>query len=676
MNHKLQVHILTLFLTLLVLSVFCIIAFSYFKTRSAILEFSKGTIERVSLTIREKIHCRIHDLEQIPKMAEGIITDFQEVSLKNRALIDFMLTAVQAYPHLHAFFIASPDGRFVEAADRLMFPHNHYLSNTPNPLPKGVEYLLREVDRTQNPPQETWVYKNKLFKTVAEEKIPSYFDPRELPWYLGAEQTKSMYWSEIYPYNRLGAEGIAVAYPMFRDKTLFAVSGATLPLVSIAELFSDLDKNTSVRAFVIASNGKIIIPADVPENEALVATAAFHQSFQEPETNFLMKVENVDYLIHSHLFPVAVENGWRIVIFAPIDSFFGTIFKARRETILISLALLLLSSLLVYYFSKRISKPIVQLVNEIDHIKHLNLQSEKRIVSHIQEISLLDSAIASMRAALRSFDRYVPKEIVRKLLEKGEEITLGGEKKQLTIFFSDIASFTPVAESTPLEIFMPVLKDYFDRLSKIILQEHGTIDKYIGDSIMAFWGAPVATPNPETHACTAALRCQASLVSFNKRQKELQKPEFYTRFGIHSGEVIVGNIGTEERMNYTVIGDAVNEAARLQTVNKLYHSTILISDEVRQKIGSEFLTRPLDNVLVKGKKQKIKIHELVAKYGAEATISPTPTQKQLCTLFAQAYEAYSRNDLKALPLFTSLHNLFPHDYPTQLYLSRLQEKSP
>ena len=666
-----QVHILTLFLSLLLISTAFIIAFSYFKIQQAILQFSKGTMERVATNVEEKILCNLYDLEQMPKLADNMIFHYQDFSYLNKSLIQFMSVAVKIYPNLHAFFVGNPKGDFLEVVDRFTIAHNHYLSDKSKPLPKELAYAIKQVNNNDNSPQETWIYMDESFKVLGQETVPSDFDPRIFSWYQGAEKTGNLYWSPIYPFNRLGAEGITAAYPMHNEKNAFiGVAGAVLPLNSLSDFFTSQRIGKTGKAFVIDSSGQIILPQTGKDSQAFV-TMAYNHFLQRHNRNFLIKYNGVEYLVHAHQFPVS-EIGWQILIYVPINDFFGDIFKARQQTVLISLILLLLSSILVYYLSKRISKPIVQLANEIDKIKHLNLQSEKRVKSHIKEIALLDSSIASMRVVLRSFGYYVPKEIVKQLLEKDKEIGLGGEKKEITILFSDISNFTPIAESLPIEIVMPSLEAYFNKLSKIILEAKGTIDKYIGDSIMAFWGAPIETSNPEVRACTVALRCQATLAIFNQEQTKEQKPTFFTRIGIHTGEVIVGNIGTSERMNYTIMGDAVNEAARLEQINKNYQTSIIISEEVYKKIGNEFLCRPLDEVFVKGKLHKIKIFELIAKQGEDPEIAPKPEQIVLCSLFTQAFDLYIDGKLEeAKTLFQSINQKFPEDFPTKFYLGRI-----
>ena len=148
------------------------------------------------------------------------------------------------------------------------------------------------------------------------------------------------------------------------------------------------------------------------------------------------------------------------------------------------------------------------------------------------------------------------------------------------LVFSDISDFSPIAESLSLEQFNALLIEYFDGMSKIILKDAGTIDKYIGDSIMAFWDAPDDMPDHAIRGCIAALECQAFVSQFNQRQKEKGGPELRTRIGVNTGFVIAGNIGTIERMNYTAMGAAVNTAERIEQMNKLYHTKIIIGEDV------------------------------------------------------------------------------------------------
>src|SRR5690606_14155153 len=151
-----------------------------------------------------------------------------------------------------------------------------------------------------------------------------------------------------------------------------------------------------------------------------------------------------------------------------------------------------------------------------------------------------------------------------------------------------------------------------DEMSKIILQARGTIDKYIGDSVMAFWGAPTECPDQATVCAETALRCHAFVQAFNRRCTEKKLPLFKTRFGINSGVAIVGNIGTPERMNYTLIGDMVNAASRIQQQNKAYTTSILMGEKTQKQLDGRFVTRPIDVVEVKGKKEKLVLYELMA----------------------------------------------------------------
>lgn len=233
--------------------------------------------------------------------------------------------------------------------------------------------------------------------------------------------------------------------------------------------------------------------------------------------------------------------------------------------------------------------------------------------------------------------------------------------------FSDIKDFTSISESFPVETLLFILENYYEVLSTIILQSEGTIDKYIGDSIMAFWNAPQRVSDHVKKACLAALLCHKAC---NIAYREHQMCHWATRFGLHTGEVIVGNIGTNDRMNYTIIGDIVNAASRVTDLNKQYNTSIIITEEIKKEIGDDFITRPLDFILVRGKSVKIRIYELAGT--AEGELAATPGQKQLFQEFTKGYDLFIEGkNSEAKQQFLEVLKQFPDDTPTKLYLERV-----
>jgi adenylate cyclase len=205
------------------------------------------------------------------------------------------------------------------------------------------------------------------------------------------------------------------------------------------------------------------------------------------------------------------------------------------------------------------------------------------------------------------------------------------------------------------------LGEYLQVLSDHIQTAGGTVDKYIGDAIMALWGAPRPLPEHALAACTAALRSQKTLRDLRPRWTSEGKPSFEARIGINTGEAVVGNIGSANRMNYTVIGDQVNLASRLEGLNKYYGTQILISDATYAAAQAGIVARPLDRVSVKGKRTAVLVYELLGLKGETA-----PAQEELAAQFAAALQAYHRQEwLAALRGFEALLERWPEDAPAQ-----------
>ncbi len=207
-----------------------------------------------------------------------------------------------------------------------------------------------------------------------------------------------------------------------------------------------------------------------------------------------------------------------------------------------------------------------------------------------------------------AFSHYVSPTIVDKLIDSPERLKLGGESKELSIFFSDIEGFTSISEKLEPELLITMLHEYLDNLSGVIINNGGTIDKYEGDAIIAFWNAPLDTQDHETLAVQSALECQTKLAELNPIFQEKYGVQLKTRMGIHTGKVIVGNLGSAKRFDYSFIGDAGNLAARLEGVNKVFNSGILLSKTTFERVkGIDF--RKIGTIRVVGRKEPVEVYQ-------------------------------------------------------------------
>jgi len=214
------------------------------------------------------------------------------------------------------------------------------------------------------------------------------------------------------------------------------------------------------------------------------------------------------------------------------------------------------------------------------------------------------------REIKKAFSHYVSKDVLNEILKDPKNISLGGEEKFITILFSDIRGFTSVSEKLSPQKLVGMLNQYFNAMSEEILKHKGVLDKYIGDAIMAFWGAPVLNENQADNAVQAAIGMTEQLKNFNKKQKEKGQPEINIGIGIYSGLAVVGNIGSETRFDYTAIGDSVNIASRIEGLTKTYKTKIIISESVKNKLKNNYDLEFLGLVEIRGRNEPVKIYKI------------------------------------------------------------------
>lgn len=205
------------------------------------------------------------------------------------------------------------------------------------------------------------------------------------------------------------------------------------------------------------------------------------------------------------------------------------------------------------------------------------------------------------------FSKYVSQDVLRELLKNPEAVQLGGEEKEVTVLFSDIRSFTTLSEKTTPKELVRILNQYFTAMTGEILKNKGVLDKYIGDAIMAFWGAPLPNPKHAENALQTSLAMLKKLKELNEEFRSAGDPEIKIGIGLYTGRVVVGNMGSEQRFDYTVMGDAVNVASRLEGLNKEYKTEIILGETTRNQIRNNYPFQGLGEVSVKGRNQSVKI---------------------------------------------------------------------
>jgi adenylate cyclase len=318
---------------------------------------------------------------------------------------------------------------------------------------------------------------------------------------------------------------------------------------------------------------------------------------------------------------------------------------------------------------------LAQLVGEAEKIRQFELEDAITVDSMIREIHSLARAFESMKGGLRTFGRYVPKALVKQIVQSGMTPTLGGKRQELTVMFTDVRDFTTMSENLAPEDLMQRTSAYFETLGNVIAECRGVVDKYIGDAIMAFWNAPQPDPDHVINACIALLKCRAANEAWNAELTANAFPTFHTRFGLHCGDTVIGNVGSSDRMNYTAVGATVNIASRIEGLNKFYGTQILVSGVIRERTESGFLMRAVDLVLPKGAKTPIAIHELVAAIpGNEAlpqSLWADERIQALCEEWEDAYTIYlARNWGSARLAFEGIHARFPNDSLTRVFIER------
>jgi adenylate cyclase len=372
-----------------------------------------------------------------------------------------------------------------------------------------------------------------------------------------------------------------------------------------------------------------------------------------------------DYRLLVHQMPPAFGRSYLVAAAVPIAELSADSQTLIERAAIAGTVAVVLAVLGVLLASFVLSRSISRIAAKTERIRDLDFSDRTRVQSRITEIVRLSDSVERMREGLEVFGRYVSKHLVHQIMRSPETAGVGGQRREITVMFTDIESFSLISETMEPELLTSRLSRYFDALGSAILANRGTIDKYIGDSIMAFWNAPEPDPDHVVNACRAALQAAAAGRKLSEKWRQLGRPGFRTRFGVHTGPAVVGNVGAREHINYTLVGAVANQASRLEGLNKMYHTEILASGEVAGATADRFVWRQIDRIVAAGTTEEHEIHEPMGEFDVMAQ------HAEFLVAWRAGRDAYGAGRFEeALASFRAAAALRPDDGPCRVFIAR------
>jgi adenylate cyclase len=690
MKFRFRVTLLTIVIGLILLTVAAVGVASFLNARSAAEEMAGQILEQTALRVDQQVDKILGEATAQTRLTLRMLETNQLRSRDFPKIVAYWKEALAVSPDVASLYLGVAHTGEQVGVSRLHGGRVTVWQSTRNAIGRLEQ-------------REFWVedYPRQPYFFDAAKEAP---DVRTRPWFEAAHRQRRAIWTDTYVY--LGLEGLQTVFGLTyavpvdnADGRLDAVVSADFDLDGLCRFLKRLRVGDEGFAFLVevqADGGRRVIahprseillrpvpggplarelaPADAVQDarvQALLAKLPAGSKLKTRETvgrtRFILGGEG--YLGSYRRLSGADRPRWIICTVLPEEEVMGYAHRTNRLTFVITVAALAFAVVLSLAMARRVARPLEHLARDAAAIGQFRLEEQPAVRSFVLEVDRLGVATEEMKAGLRSFGKYVPADLVRALLASGKEARLGGERRALTLFFSDIAGFTALAESLPEEALVAHLGEYLGALSAEILTLGGTVDKYIGDAIMAFWGAPKDNPGHAAAACTAALRCQRRLRELRPGWQTAGRPLCPTRIGLHTGEVIVGNIGSVARLNYTAIGDAVNLASRLEGLNKRYGTECILSEVTFRQAGAAIVARPLDWVSVAGRSAAVLIYELL---GVADEVEPRMVDLTVC--YTKALAAYRRQDWAgAMALCGHALELRPGDAPSRLLAARCDE---
>lgn len=657
----------------------------YVRNVNLAREVAVDLIERATVDISEHVEALLVPLARVVD-ATTAFAKIEPDRLRKPETFQYLLTVLESTPHAEMLYVGfQRDGAFFQVR-RLHHEQKRPGASTER-APPDANFVLRTIDPNASIVADTSTYIAKWGEVVGTERRQPLYDPRSRPWYIAARNQSGLSISDAYIFFSTGQPGLTLSHRISTDAgASIGVVGVDISLGALSEFLARQRIGKNGIAFIVDSKGglvgypkldsivaqkgsELIIKkaADIDDHRVVQAVTLRNQGAGD---RFIAELENGTNFISFTQLPAKFGKDWQVGVIAAENDFVGPIRTASLFMLALGSAALLLSVLAILYVSESLTRPLKRIVNETKRIRQFELGGGLGVDSRIVEINEVAHALEAMETGLRSFGAYIPKALVRSIVSSGKDEGIGGEKRTLTILFTDIQDFTRRSEALSPEEVFDQLSSHFTALSRAIFDRGGTIDKFIGDSVMAFWNAPLPDPNHAANACYAVLRCKAVNDALNAELAARGYSPMPVRFGLHTGEAVVGNVGSADRMQYTALGSEVNLASRIEGMNKLYGTNLLVSGSVEKQVRDDFVLRPLDLVVPAGTSQIVELFELFGDRG-EGPDAASDAAIRLCARWSEAIDRYRQRDWTgALERFRSFASEYPQDCVAPIYVAR------
>ncbi|HET7365799.1 MAG TPA: adenylate/guanylate cyclase domain-containing protein [Burkholderiales bacterium] len=691
-----KVTILTLFLVLTVALSALVLTLSYRRNSEATLRAAERLLEEEAQSIVATTERLIDPLFTVTNSAVRLPgVDAAAGQGFEHALAPVMFGVLERYPQMTAVYIGNGRGEFYRIAAL-----NAVRSNARAWLqaPPQAAFAQQSIATERGRRVEHWRFLDAARREVGAAEGDESYDPRKRPWYVAAMNSKEAIVTDYYPFAAVPQIGLTVARSVGDAKQ--TVFGVDLTLTSISRFLakaraSQLADARSAEIAVFNGNGQLLAHSDSAAYERLLNASdtpriprvsevgagvmpkiLAHGAHGTPAQLRVAGPDGAEWLAHVTKLTPAFGERTYVALAVPVAEVLGPLARSARDTLFVSLAVVIAFLPLVYLAAGAVSAPLHRLTGEIARLKNFDMTPTPPVRTLIAEIQDLGAALAGAKFMLGAFAKYVPKNLVRQIYGSGLEPKLGGERRPLTVFFSDVRDFTTISEQVPPERLIEFTSQYLDGLVTVLLQHRATVDKFVGDEIMAYWNAPTPNPSHATDGCLALLRCRDWSNAQNARWAREGTPQLYTRFALHLGEAIVGNIGSSDRMDYTVVGAAINLASRIEGLNKIYGTQVLITRPVADAIDGHFVRRPVDRVLPKGAVHPLDVLELrgvLPGHAVEADLAVDINTVALCEVWTRFYQRYLGRDWDAAgEALTDFIARFGEDSLARIYVERIR----